>query len=269
MLAFFGFRTIVRNPDWVSLKTVWNALQRDHPEAYRSQWVNASHEWVQGNAEFAERYFKIADRLWSRDSQMLNDIGNFYISQRRFNEAVYYLERSKKLTPFVVLTYEALAYAYLNAGRPKDALDAAWYAVRLGGSQTALMYATIAGAQEGLGNYDVAAGAWRVATRKPGGDLWLYWAMLARSLAAAGHTDEAIKAAETSRDRIRGNEFLEKTVAQVEAAVRSGCYPRGGSCDVLRGWIITVPGSEQGLANSNASAKSNAEKASGPRATFL
>jgi hypothetical protein len=268
IVIFFGARTVVRNPDWVSLGTVWKALQRDHPEAYRSQWVNASEQWLQGNPEFAERYFKIADRLWPRDSQLLNDIGNFYISQRRFDAAVTYLERSRALTPFVVLTYEALAYAYLNDDRPRDALEAAWYAVRIGGSQTALMYATIGGAHESLGDYDVAAGAWRVATRKRGGDLWVYWAMLARALASGGHTQEALEAAENARARIRGNEPLEVVVTRLEAAIRAGCYPRGGPCDALEGWIITVPGSTQGLANSNPRAKSNAKRRLGPVATF-
>ena len=171
------------------------------------------------------------------------------------------------MTPFVILTHEALAYAYLYVDRPKDALQTAWHAVSLGGSQTALMYATVAGAHEGLGNYDVAAGAWRVATKKRGGDLWLYWAMLARALASGGHTDEALMAADTARARIRGNKSLEQVVAQLEDAIKSGCYPRAGRCDVLSGWIITVPGSTPGLANSNASAKSNAKRLLGPVAT--
>jgi tetratricopeptide (TPR) repeat protein len=263
VLLLFGARTVVRNPDWDSLETVWDALRRDHPESYRSQWVNASEQWYRGNAEFAERYFQIADRLWPRDSQLLNDIGNFYISQRRWDAAVEYLERSRNLTPFAVLTFEALAYAYLNAGRPNDARETALHAVKIGGSQTALMYATIGGAYDGLGRYDEAAGAWRVATRKPGGDLWVYWAMLARSLASGGHTEAALTAADSAYARIRGNVSFEAMIDRLRSAIRSNCYPKGGACDVLDGWLITVPGTAQGLANSKASAKS---KAMGPTA---
>src|SRR5688500_18224769 len=58
----FGVRTIIRNPDWDSLAAVWKGLQRDHPEAYRAQWVNGSTMWYRGQVELAEKNYKLAQK---------------------------------------------------------------------------------------------------------------------------------------------------------------------------------------------------------------
>jgi protein O-mannosyl-transferase len=263
VVVAFGIRTIVRNPDWKDLGTVWFALQRDHPEAYRSQWVHASENWVAGNMPVAEQYFMLASRIWGRDSQLLNDLGNFYIVQRRYDLAVSNLERSRAMTPFLVHTYESLAYAYLYAGRPRDALQSAYHALSIGGNQKALMYAVIGGAHERLGNFADAAGAWQIATRQPSGGMWLYWSMLARARASAGYRGEATVALDSATARASSNQTGLEVIGRLRQAIDSGCYPAGGPCDALAGWIIAVAPPPSALAKSNAAAKRNAPSPSG------
>lgn len=236
----FGFKTVRRNPDWDSLLAVWKGLARDHPESYRSQWLKAIDLWAANQPRLAEQYFLLADRIWSRDSQLHKEFGNFYIGQRNYAKAIEYLERSRNATPFVPQTWELLGYAYLYAGRPADALAAARHASGMEGTHPALTNAVIGGAYYELGRYDESAGAWRVATRSLNGDLWLNWANLARALAAAGRTQQALAAADTAFARTGREPSLQNVVAKLRTAIRANCFPDGVGCDPLEGWAVTV-----------------------------
>lgn len=247
----FGGRTIIRNPDWDSLASVWNGLMRDHPESYRAQWVNASTMWSAGRTELAEKYFQLAEKIWPRDSQMLNEIGNFYIGQKKFDKAVEYLERSREMTDFVPRTHEFLGYAYLYADRPRDALETVIHANSMGGTHKALTYAVIAGAYHDLGRYDDAAGAWRASARARNGDVWLAYAMQARSLASAGRTDQALAAADVAMTRAKNEPSLVNVVTKLKTAITEGCYPEASGCDPLEGWAIAAGSTVPSAANSN------------------
>src|SRR5688572_8105697 len=203
VVLLFGGRTITRNPDWDSMLTVWRSLIRDHPESYRSQWLNAINAWSAGDMIMAERYFMLAEKIWSRDSQMLNEIGNFYIGQRKFDKAVDYLERSRDMTPFVPRTHELLAYAYMQAGRTQDALSTARHAAGMESSHPALTHAVIAGAYEKDRQYVKAAEAWRTVVKDKNGDLWLNWAFLARAQAYTGQKAAALQSAQVASTKTR------------------------------------------------------------------
>lgn len=242
-----GIRTVIRNPDWDSLAAVWRGLARDHPESYRSQWVNALSMWSAGKPDLAEKYFQIAEKIWPRDSQFLTEFGNFYIGQRDYRKAIAYLERSRDMTPFVPRTYEYLGYAYLYGGRPADALNAARHANSMEGSHKSITYALLGGAYDALGRYDEAAGAYGAAAKSPNGNLWLNDAMRARSLARAGRKTAALAAADVAMKKTRGQPSLVKVVTKLRDAIDAGCYPGGRNCDPLEGWAITAGGP----ANSN------------------
>jgi tetratricopeptide (TPR) repeat protein len=241
LIAFFGIRTVIRNPDWDSLASVWKSLSRDHPESYRSQWLNAIGMWNQGRPDLAERYFEIAYKIWPRDSQMLAEWGNFYIGQRRYDRAIELLEQARDMTPFVPRTHEFLAYAYLYGGRPEEALVSAQHANGMEGSHPTINLPTIAGAHERLGQYDLAAAAWRSAVQQKGGDLWLNWAMLARAEAWAGDKDEALKTADVALSKAGKNPRSRDTVQKLRQAIADGCYARtADGCDPLIGWQVAV-----------------------------
>jgi protein O-mannosyl-transferase len=235
----FGVRTVIRNPDWDSLAAVWDGLLRDHPEAYRAQWVNGSTMWSRGQIDLAEKYFQLAEKIWPRDSQMLSEIGNFYIGQRKFDKAVEYLEKSRDMTAFVPRTYEFLGFAYLYANRPSDALAAVIHANRMGGAHKALTYGVMAGAYDELGRYDDAAGAWRASAKARDGDIWLTHAFQARSLARAGRTQDALAATDVAMKKSMNQPSIIAVVSKLRAAIAGGCYPNGTGCDPLKGWMIT------------------------------
>ena len=241
-----GMRTFVRNPDWKDLAAVWKGLSRDHPESYRAQWLNGVGMWSQGKPELAEKYFQLAERIWGRDSQFLSEFGNFYIGQRNYPKAIEYLERSRDMTPFVPRTYEFLGYAYLYAGRPEDALKTAQHANSMGGAHGALTYSIIGGAYDRMHRYDDAAGAWRTATRAKDGDLWLNWAMLGRSLAAAGRKQEALAAVDVASKKTMNEPSLQNVVTKLRGAIETNCYPSGTGCDPLEGWAVSAPNPSTG-----------------------
>lgn len=240
VIAFFSGRTVLRNPDWDSLESVWRSLHRDHPESYRAQWLNAINMWNQGRPDLAERYFELAYRLWSRDSQLITEWGNFYIGQRRYDKAVELLERSRDMTPFVPRTHELLAYAYLHGGRPREALIAANRAMNLEGPHRSLIYPVIAGAHERLGAYQDAARAWEAAVRLKSADLWLNWAMKARAEASAGRKEDARRSADVALMRAGNGPRATATVRQLKEAINNGCYPAGGACDPLKEWQVAI-----------------------------
>lgn len=238
-IVFSGF-TIKRNPDWDSLQSVWDSLARDHPESYRAQWLKAIDLWSKGQYPLAEQYFLLANRIWPRDSQLLKEFGNFYIGQRRYDKAIELLERSRDMTPFIPQTWQLLAYAYLYGDRPAEALAAAQHATVLESTQASLTYPLMGGAYYELGRYGESAGAWRLATQTPRGDLWLNWAMLARALAAAGFERDARQAVEQAMIRTGKEPSLQNVVRRLEEAIASNCYPAGSNCDPLEGWAITA-----------------------------
>jgi tetratricopeptide (TPR) repeat protein len=242
----FGARTVIRNPDWKSLASVWKSLHRDHPESYRAQWLNAVAMWNAGRFDLAERYFELAYRIWPRDSQLLTEWANFYIGQKRWDKAIPLLERSRDMTPFVPRTQEYLAYSYLYAGRPRDALATAEHALKMDGAHHVLIYPVLASALHQLGRYREAAYAWHEAVQKEGGDLWLNWAMLARSEAAAGDTAAATRSTDVALSKINKDETSKRVVRGLKQAIASGCYEKAAeageslACDPLVTWQVVV-----------------------------
>jgi tetratricopeptide (TPR) repeat protein len=252
LVVTFGTRTVMRNPDWDSLASVWRSLHRDHPESYRAQWLNAVGMWNAGRPDLAERYFDLAYRIWPRDSQMLTEWGNFYIGQKQWDKAIGLLEKSRDMTPFVPRTYEYLAYSYLYAGRPKDALATAQHALTLEGAHRTIVYPVLASSLHQLGRYQEAAGAWRQAVESKDGDLWLNWAMLARSQAAAGDSDEALRSSDIALSKTKTDERSKAAVRQLKDAIAAGCYRNAAGttaslpCDPLVSWqvIVGTPGAQ-------------------------
>lgn len=239
-VVFFSARTVIRNPDWDSLNTVWRSLSRDHPESYRAQWLTAVNMWSQGRPDLAERYFELAYRLWPRDSQMLSEWGNLYIGQQKWDKAIRLLEQSRAMTPFVPRTHTYLAWAYLHANRPADALASAQRSLQLEGPDRTIIYPVIARAQEQLGKYPEAVDAWATAVQTRGGDIWLNWAMRARAEASAGKKDAAIRSADVALTKTNNEPRSSGSVRQLKRAIESNCYPSGGACDPLIGWQLAV-----------------------------
>jgi protein O-mannosyl-transferase len=244
---------VQRNPDWRDTAAVWQALVRDHPESYRAQIVNSVGALQSGNRELARQYLELAYRIWPSDPLMLTDLAALAIADADYTTAIALLEDSKSIAPFAARNEAMLAYVYLLAGRPDDALASLREAERLGPLDDRTRYALFAQIHAAAGRHDQAVGAWRVALKSPGTLDWIYWSGLARELARTGRTDLALAAADSAHAHTEG--FGTAPRADVRAladAIRRNCYrpqpDRAGSAseattcaDPLADWGVILP----------------------------
>ena len=237
-LVLMAYRTVIRNPEWKDTITILNTIVRDHPESYRTAWLMADHYWRQGDVPRSRFYWEAALLLWPRDSQLLNEFGNFNIGQKNWKRAIELLERSRDMVPWVPHTQELLAFAYAHGGEPRKAVVTTNDAVRNGG-RLGLLHAIRARAYDELGNYGAATGSWRASLHQKGGGLWIYRAMLARSLARYGDTAAALAAVDTARQG-RNDPLAIATLDTLRAAIARGCYANPRCPDPIAGWDLTI-----------------------------
>ncbi|MGH7505762.1 MAG: tetratricopeptide repeat protein, partial [Longimicrobiales bacterium] len=243
ILALLGARTAVRNPDWKDTPTIIAALVRDHPESYRAQ-VSAGTSLLDVDPARGRRYLDMAYRTWPHDPFLLSQLGRLELGAGRAARAIPLLERARALAPFVHETESSLAYGYIAAGRPREALVALDRADRLGADATTSL-ALRAQAYEALGRLGSAVGAWRVVAHG-GEDGRRYWLALARSLARGGWTDGALASIDTASTLASTKKRA--TLALLEQSIRAGCYgaarkERSPRCaDPLAGQQMLLPG---------------------------
>jgi tetratricopeptide (TPR) repeat protein len=238
-------RTWIRNPDWMSTETVLHSVARDHPESYRSQWVNATELYRRGNRELGYEFLKLAHRIWPHDSQLLNEMAFELIGRAQFDSAAQHLERSAEITPFVLRTHVLLAQAYIGAGRYEEALQATQEATRRGASleRSLLLYAQT---YEGLGRLPEAIGAWRAVVRTTEDAAWNLWARLARALARGGLKEPALAAADSARARLPPSDTAGvRVTSALRTQIEGDCYAAvpaaGAPCDdPLADWRLVA-----------------------------
>ncbi len=249
IVALMSFRTIVRNPEWKSTIVVLRSVVRDHPESYHSAWLLADQYWRRGDIRQSAYYWEAAFLLWPRDSQLMSEFANFNIGRRNWKRAIGLLEQSRAMHPWVPRTQELLAFSYVHAGRPAEAIQTANETFRLGGNN-ALLYAVKARAYEEQGRHGPAIGAWRAAIRAKHGNLWLYKAMQARALARYGDREAALAIADSAILAHARDAVAAPTLKQVRTSIVAGCY-QGVTCtDPLAGWGLMVEQPPQNVPNS-------------------
>lgn len=215
-LALLGFRTTIRNPDWMDTTAVQQALIRDHPESYRAQWSAAVHAFERGDTAASERHWMLGYRLWPEDSQFLSEMGAFYIRTDRPHVAIRFLEDAHRRHPRVPRIEHLLSIAYINTHRYPEALTAAERGLRNVGPKSFLEDAR-ARALFALGRYAEAAEAWRAAARRGSPDSWRHWVWRARALAADGREAEAITALDSARVVGAGAPEAAREIERLEA----------------------------------------------------
>jgi Flp pilus assembly protein TadD len=247
VLGLLGVRTVVRNPDWKDTPAVWNAIVRDHPESYRSQWITSSHVYSSGQTQRGLAFLELANRMWPNDSQLLDDLAYHYIGRADYERALVLLERSRRYVPWVHRTELLLAQAAIGARQYQRALDAINRADRLGADHS-ITFPLYAQAYDGLGRTGAAVGAWRATVRLPLGRLWAYWARHARALAIHGDDAAAMAASDSARALAGSDSTALHTVAVLADAIGRGCYPiapdspeHSACTDPLADWDVLVP----------------------------
>lgn len=251
-----GVRTWVRNPDWASTSTVFSSIVRDRTVSYKAQWALAASHQSAGQRLLASLHYEAAYRVYPHNSELLTEYGSFLINQGRYDRAVQLLETAHRMHPRVMRSASMLAYAYLAAGRFREALVVIAHMERIGGP-LAVSMPMRAYAWDRLGQPDHAAAAWRVALRQPRVSNWRNWSYLARSLALGGHLPGAVDAAARAA-LLATDTAAAAQVNRLIAALREGCYrplarwrpapsdsPAGPPlppCDPLGDWFHDVGG---------------------------
>jgi len=237
LLLLLGARTFTRNFVWKDTRTAVASLVREHPESYRAAWVIADQLWRKGDLAQSDFYWNAAILLWPRDSHLRMEYGNFQIALRNWKKAIDQLEQAHRIHPWLARSSELLAYAYVHDGQPRLALAYADSAIRADGTLN-IIYAVKAKAYEDIGDFDRAAAAWRSTVHRPNGGIWVYWGMLARTLARGGHRDAALAAVDTAFTMTRDT-LAARTLGGVRSAILNGCYAPELACDdPLNGWMI-------------------------------
>ena len=226
LLCAGALRTWLRNPEWDSTLTIYDAVARQHPQSYRAQWALAGSQWEIGNLRTAAERFDLAYMIYPRDSQFLVDYANFFLAIGRYPRALELLEQSRAMHPNVPNTETLLAYAYVLNERHAEALAAVARAERLGAPRATSMPIR-AIAYEGLGRRDDAIAAWRVALASTRSASWSFWAFFSRTLARAGDPAQARVALQRARDAAAGDSAALTALDALAEHHRRGCYAPG------------------------------------------
>lgn len=272
LLALAAARTWVRNPEWDSTSTVYDAVARHYPRSYRAQWALAGTNWELGNLRTAARRYDLAYMIYPRDSQFLVEYANFFIAIGNHRRALELLEQSRAMHPMVPRTEMLLAYAYILNQRYEAALETITRAERLGAARVISMPIR-AMAWERLGRLDQAVAAWRVALASTSKPNWSFWAFASRTLARNGNAAEARTALERARQAASADSSVLARVAALAENHTRGCYAPGvpeSRCEDplgrLEGISKPLAKSPRRLQNAMPAAPDSARTGSGPGA---
>jgi tetratricopeptide (TPR) repeat protein len=239
-----GIRTWQRNRDWRSTDAIMNALARDHPESYVAQLRLASLAVERGASDAARQHYENAMAIYSDDSELLTEYGNFLLARGEAARALPVFERAYALHPFISRTAIFLGTAYLELNRFQDALELAAEA-RAQGFSTAVHAPLTAAALDGLGREEEALAAWQQVIDQAQLSPPALWALLARTLARRQAPDMALQAAGRGRLAAGSDMGTLQLMNAVEQAVRDSCYQRTADaqqqCDPVAAWMRALP----------------------------
>ena len=196
VVVWFGALTWARNPAWETSFTVIESVIDDHPESYRAQWNAGSLAFMDADTARAQYHYEMAVRMWDRDSNMLTDVGSFYLSLGNYERARVLLRRAFEEHPDLIRTMAVLAVAELGTGRPEAALQVAEHGIAYYPTHPTF-FDLRARALLAMGRPLEAAGSWRTWDRL-GGTGWVQWAQLARALGEVDSTAGALAALDTA-----------------------------------------------------------------------
>lgn len=203
-VVLLAARTVTRNPDWKDTDAVFQALYRDHPESYRPYVQFAIEKMQEGDTAASRQYWEFAYRLWPRDPALLIQYAFANYAWGRYDRAIELFQEAAAIHPGFDEAKPVLGMAYVQTGQYEKALALTDTLFRRFGPRLVLL--DIRGrALAGLGRDTLAATVFRAATRRPRGDNWAIWTLLARSLARAGFEVEAARALDTARLRAAGD----------------------------------------------------------------
>jgi hypothetical protein len=119
LLAAFASRDILRIPEWDTTNSIFFALHRDRPDAFRAHWHMAREARVAGDIPESGRQYNEAVRLWPLREGLIAEAAGLAVMQHR-------LEDGRKLAAFGAERWpNNLAIQRLLAGTALDLGDTA------------------------------------------------------------------------------------------------------------------------------------------------
>jgi Flp pilus assembly protein TadD len=130
-MAFWVLRIVTRAPDWRDDVTLFSRALASEPDEFILHDALGDAYWIRGEDALAEHEWKEALRISPNFVRPVNALGALYGKQRRYGEAVAYLQRAILLTPEDANAHLNLGAVYAETGNVDRAEEQFRYAVSI------------------------------------------------------------------------------------------------------------------------------------------
>lgn len=130
-LALMTARTLRRVPDWRSTETIFRALLRDRPDAYRAHWVLGRLARGKGQDALASAHYSHALGLWPYRELLVLEATTHAVARRKLHDARRLAAFAARTWPESVSANRLLAAIALDLGDTTAARDAARRGLRI------------------------------------------------------------------------------------------------------------------------------------------
>jgi tetratricopeptide (TPR) repeat protein len=189
VLALLAARTLERIPVWRDEQRFLAALVKDAPDSYRTHWGLGAEAFKRGAFAEGERELQAAIRIYPADAALVQELGERYLEAGFFAPAARYFEASYQLDSVRSDAAVRAAFAWLKAGHPDSAAAIGGAALLRTPDAPALLIATAEAYLDVGRPRDALALARRLAWLAPG--VWSYQQTAGYAAARSGRCAEA------------------------------------------------------------------------------
>jgi Tfp pilus assembly protein PilF len=122
VLALFFVRTVLRNPDWASSRTLYLSMPRTSPQSAKAHAL-AGVEESDRNPASARAHFQEALRIYPKYEQARLGLAQADINMKNYSAAEKTLRDVLKQNPSSIEALQALVFSYRAAGKYLQALE--------------------------------------------------------------------------------------------------------------------------------------------------
>lgn len=155
VVLLFSARTLARNPTWASMKSVFQAMVREHPEAGRSQWILGDQLWGESEVDLAFRMYRLALGTLDNHYPLLLEIIRRQIGENRLDSAERLAQMAWEIEPTAPIGPGLLALALVEQGKFSEAIEPAEFALERSGDDPLIQH-ILARAYRGSGDLESA-----------------------------------------------------------------------------------------------------------------
>jgi protein O-mannosyl-transferase len=116
VIALLAGRSLVRVPEWDSTERIFQALERDRPDAYRAQWVMGRAARQQGRLDDATARFDRAIGLWPHRRLLVLEAASLAVERNDLGRARTLAELAARQWPQDLASQRLLAGIALDLG---------------------------------------------------------------------------------------------------------------------------------------------------------